>query len=440
MKILVMDFGTSSIKFSILDETFEIQKTIKIPYELRIYNGDWAELDGDILLNAMIQGIRNLGDQLDEIELIGFDNFSPSLIFMDMEGNPLCPLFAHLDRRSKKQTQNILDDMGKEKFQSITGILPFTGGASITSVLWVKENMEEVFKKAFHIGHLNTFIYKKLTGMWLIDPVNASMTGIYETITRQGWSKEICKTFGIPLSLLPEIKEAGTIAGNLRNDVAALCGLKAGIPVALGSNDAATAQIGAQNTKSGDILNISGSSEMISILTELPYINDLYYLRCAATPELWQIYATTTGGFAIDWFRKEFYRDMDERTFFNREFPRVINEYLDKTSVTFLPYLMGDRQSITPKKAAFKEITLETKREDLLAAIVLGIHDPIKKVIETTESFLKLGKTIKVTGGMIDGSILRAKEKLFAKYLFKFVPDCPVIGSAILAMNGLNSI
>lgn len=439
MKILVMDFGTSSIKLSILGEKYETLKTTKVPYELRIYNGDWAELDGTVLLKAMIDGIRNFGDLLDGIDLIGFDNFSPSMAFMDSDGNPICPIFTHLDRRSKKQTQDILAIMGKEKFQSITGIQPFTGGASITSVLWTKENREEIFRKTCRLGHINTFIYKKLTGIWLTDPVNASMTGIYETITRHGWSQEICGTFGIPTNLLPEITEAGTVAGSLCKEAAILCGLKEGIPVALGTNDAATAQVGAGNTKAGAILNISGSSEMISVLTASPRIDDRYYLRCAATPGLWQIYATTAGGFALDWFRKEFYRDIDEKEFFALEFPRVIDEFLDKTLVRFLPYLMGDRQSLTSKKGAFTELTLETKREELLAAILLGIHEPIKMVIEAAETFMKPERMIKLTGGMIDTSFLRAKQRLFKNYQFEIIPDCPIVGSAILAMNGLNS-
>ena len=138
--------------------------------------------------------------------------------------------------------------------------------------------------------------------------------------------------------------EAGTVAGNLKPKVAEACGLKAGIPVALGGNDAATAQVGAGNTKSGEILNISGSSEMVSILSDTPKVNDKYYLRCSATPGLWQIFAITASGFALDWFREEFYKDMDARTFFDKEMPDVIAHNLNTTEVGFLPYIAGDRQ------------------------------------------------------------------------------------------------
>jgi sugar (pentulose or hexulose) kinase len=263
------------------------------------------------------------------------------------------------------------------------------------------------------------------------------MTGMYETISGKGWSREICEAFGIPRDMLPEVQNAGTICGGLSRETAELCGLKPGIPVALGSNDAATAQVGAGNTQAGGMLNISGSSEMISVLTDTPRIDDRYYLRCSATPGLWQIFATTASGFAIDWFQKEFYRDMDNDEFFKREFPRVVEEYLDTSTVEFLPYIAGDRQSLTPKKAAFTGITLETKREDLLAAILLGIHEPIKDVLSICETFMSLEKKIKLTGGMIDAAFLRVKERLFPAYQFEIIPDCPVIGSGRLALEGL---
>jgi sugar (pentulose or hexulose) kinase len=209
--------------------------------------------------------------------------------------------------------------------------------------------------------------------------------------------------------------------------------------VALGTNDAASAQVGAGNTKPGDILNISGSSEMISILSNRPRIDDRYYLRCSATPGLWQIYATTASGFALDWFRREFYRDMDDKRFFEEEFPRVVDSFLETGTLEFLPYIAGDRQSLTPKKAAFTGITLETKREDFLAAILIGIHEPIKDVIEICRTFMPLDKTIKLTGGMINDSFLRVKERLFSSYQLKIIPDCPAIGSAKIALKELNN-
>lgn len=437
MHILSVDFGTSSVKLSVVDDQLNILDSAKVSYQIRVTNGDWIELDGDVVFDAMLEGIRKLSKYADSIELIGFDTFSPSMTFMALDGNALHPILTHLDRRSKEQTQEILRVMGKEKFQSITGIQPFTGGASITSALWMKEKRPDVFVPACKIGHLNTYIYKRLTGVFATDPTNASMTGMYNTVTGAGWSEEICNTFGIPMKKLPPIYEAGSVLGGLKPEVANKCGLRAWIPVALGGNDAATAQVGAGNTSSGEILNISGSSEMVSILSDTPMVNDKYYLRCSATPGLWQIFAITASGFAIDWFREEFYKDMDARTFFDKEMPDVIANNLNTTEVGFLPYIAGDRQSLEPKRGAFTGLTLQATRKDFLAAIFLGIHEPIKQTIALADEFLKLNKTIKLTGGMVDDAFLSIKHKLFPGYDFKVKPDCPVLGNVILALKGL---
>lgn len=437
MNILSVDFGTSSVKLSVVDEQLNILDSAKVSYQIRVTNGDWIELDGDVVFDAMLEGIRKLSAYAGSIGVIGFDTFSPSMTFMDEDGNALHPVLTHLDRRSKAQTQEILQVMGKDAFQKITGIQPFTGGASVTSVLWMKENRPDVFSRAYRLGHLNTYIYKRLTGVFATDPTNASMTGMYNTVTGNGWSKEICSTFGIPMEKLPEIVETGTILGGLKKEVADACGLKEGTPVAFGGNDAATAQIGAGNRRSGEILNISGSSEMVSILSDTPKVNDKYYLRCSATPGLWQIFAITASGFAIDWFREEFYKDMDARTFFDKEMPDVIAHNLNTTEVGFLPYLAGDRQSLEPKRGAFTGLTLQATRKDFLAAIFLGIHEPILQTIRLAEEFLTLDKTIKLTGGMVDDAFLSIKHKLFPDYRFQVKLDCPVLGNAVLAMEGL---
>jgi sugar (pentulose or hexulose) kinase len=441
MTILSLDFGTSSVKLALLQEAggcFEILGTAKETYQIRVLHEDWVELDGEDVYGAMIRGIRNVtGDAGSTVDLITYDVFSPSLLFMDGAGDPLYPILTHLDRRSKEQTTEILDKMGGDRFLEITGIQPFTGGASITSAMWIRKHRNDVFSRAERMGHLNTYIYKKLTNVWASDPVNASQMGLYQTVTGTGWSREIAECFGIPLALLPEIRPAGAAGGSLSTEAGRLCGLKAGIPVALGTNDAATAQIGAGNSTAGAILNISGSSEMISILTDAPRVDKRYYLRCSASAGLWQIYATTAGGFALDWFRREFYRDMEERAFFEGELPKIAELCSAKIGgVEFLPYLSGDRQSIVPKKGAFTGLTLETRREDLLAALLRGMHDPIRQVLSICEDFVPLEKNIKVTGGMIDRSLLKIKEQIFPGYRFEAKGECMILGSAILALEG----
>lgn len=440
MYILSVDFGTSSVKAAVLDENMTVLASAKYPYEFNVYDSDKVELDTDVVFRAFVLCTVKLGEYMRKVEVIGFDTFSPSPVFMDAGGKALYPVITHLDRRSRKQTKEIVKLMGEDHFQEITGILPFTGGASVTSMMWMKEMEPGIFNNAYKIGHFNTYIYKKLTGVWATEHVNASMTGLYDTVKNGSWSEEICKNFGIPEAKLPEIMQAGGIYGKLCKEIADITGLREGIPVALGSNDAATAQIGAGNSRVGDILDISGSSEMVSILTDKPVVNKKYYLRKAITPGQWQIFAITIGGFAIDWFRKEFYREMDPDRFYNEYLVDVIKNRLKKTTARFLPYLAGDRQSLKKKRGVFSGLTFETGREDMLISILYGTHDPIVETINIASNFLNLNKKIKITGGLTGNEYIEIKKKIFKGYEFEIVDDCPIRGNAKLALEGLGKL
>lgn len=439
MNILSIDFGTTSVKLSILDENLAILATAKEPYAMHVLNGDWVEMDAAEILGAMVRGIGQLSAFAGTVGVIAYDAFSPSVVFMDADGEPLRPLITHLDRRSRRQTQDILDRMGAERFQAITGIQPFTGGASITTVLWVMENEPEIFRRTVKFGHLVTFIHRFLTGDWITDPTNASMTGLYQTTQWSTWSPEILETFGIPLEKLPDIAVSGTVAGTLTERAAGLCGLKPGIPVAVGSHDTTVAHVAAGNKQPGDILVVSGSNEMLSVLTDRPIVDARYYLRNAIKPGQWQVFAITASGIAIDWFRKECYRDMDESAFFATEVPRAITENVGRTDVRFLPYLAGDRQSLAPKKGGFSGITLASTRRDLLAAILTGIHEPVVETLRLCGERIALGRTIKLTGGMVTPEFVQLKQKLLPGFEFEIKPDGPIIANAMLALKGLEN-
>lgn len=261
--------------------------------------------------------------------------------------------------------------------------------------------------------------------------------GLFETVKSQNWSKDICNTFDININKLPDIMYAGTIAGNLCKEVANLTGLREGIPVALGSNDAATAHIGADNFNAGDVLDISGSSEILTILTDKPIMNKKYYLRNAVTPGLWQIFAISTGGFAVEWFRQEFCKDMDKDEFYKKYIVEIVQN-IKKTTVEFLPYLAGDRHSLEKKRGGFTGLTLDTRREDMLMSILIGMHNPIIETFDLASKFLNLNKTIKLTGGLTGEAYIQLKKMLFKGYNFKIVQDCPLIGNAKLALKALN--
>jgi xylulokinase len=437
MYILSLDFGTSSLKLSIVDEKLNLIKSVKKGYEFRVFDTDKVELSSEDVFNAFIEGTKEIEEYVNDIAAVAYDVFSPSVVFMDKSGKVLHPIITHLDRRSRTQSKEIVKEMGANNFQKITGTFPFTGGASITTIMWVKENMPEIYNNAFKIGHLNTFIHFKLTKKWVTDYVNATMTAMYETITCNGWSKDITSTFGINIGKLPDVFQAGVIEGTLCKEISQLTNLREGIPVIVGSNDCAVSHIGAGNDNSGDILNTAGSNEILSILTDKPITNKEYYLRKAVNKDKWQIFCITTGGFAIEWFRKNFYEAMDVNEFYNQYLVDVIGNRMDPGTVKFLPYLAGDRQSLMKKRGGFHGLTLGSTKEEMLVSLLYGTHDPLLKTLEIAKKSIQLNNTIKVTGGLANDSYSQLKKVLFKKYNMEVVDDCTIIGNAKLALEAI---
>lgn len=435
MKILSLDFGTSSLKLAVLDEQMQILATASQPYQYRIYDVDKVEMDPDLLLGALRSGMRALSALTREIELVAFCTFSPSGVYMDDQFQLIYPIITHLDRRAKPQSKRIVDEFGAEAFQAITGILPFVGGASVTTLKWMLENMPDIMKSVKTYAHLPSWLYARMTGVLVTDPVNASMTGMYETVSSAGWSKEILGALGIDPALLPEIHPAGSVLGQLKKEFADLCGLRQGISVALGSNDIASALVGADCIESGMALNVCGSSEMISVLTHIPATHPRYYLRKSAIEGLWQCYSTMVGGFGLDWFYRQLCREMSEETFYQIYLPACIRRCEQESTIYCEPYFAGDRQSLSLKRGAFCGLTLESTREEMLIALLKGMNLHMLETLEAIPKEVPISSEISITGGMVRPEIIDMKQKMFGDKRFLPKENCTLIGNARLALS-----
>ena len=427
MKILAADFGTSSVKLGVYTrEMIEIVSTnVGYKYES---DGTTAQIDPEVIYSAFIKGCHNLGDILKTVDILAFCAFSPSLIAMDIDGNAVYPCIVHLDRRSYKQSRYALNQLPKETFIEINGNLPFAGGISSTSILWIKQEQPELFKKTYMLGHLSTFLHKRFVGKFIIDLTNASFTGLFETFTKKGWSPVITDALGIDRRLLPELRPSLSIAGELRGEVAEAAGLKNGLPVLVGANDSTSAAYGAGAFHNGDITNISGSSEIMVMTTDKPVPHAKYYSRVSVEEDKWIHLAITVGGFALEWFKKEFCREMSDEFFYGNYLKETVSEGIKKDKVRFLPHLSGDRHSLVRKRGAFSGLTMETTREDMLRALLTGTFDPILTALDIIKKSTKLNTNIYWTGAMISEEYQRFKEQVFHGYHFIPCKNCSSLG------------
>jgi sugar (pentulose or hexulose) kinase len=131
-------------------------------------------MDAEKFWESLVEACAGL-NRKSGVKAIVFSTLCLSPLPNDADGNPLHPIILHLDRRSYHQAKWALEQVGEETFLQIAGNLPVPGGISLTSLLWIKENIPEIYaRRDVCFGHAATFFMKRLAGCFLIDPSNAS--------------------------------------------------------------------------------------------------------------------------------------------------------------------------------------------------------------------------------------------------------------------------
>jgi sugar (pentulose or hexulose) kinase len=435
--ILAIDVGTQSLRACIIDPEFSELERQQVPYTPRVISRDKVEIDAEILWDALVQACSKLKHR-DRVKVITFSTLCPSLLPMDVNGNPLRPIILHLDRRSYKQALWALKKVGEENFLNIAGNLPIPGGISVTSLLWIRDHEPEIYsKKDVCFGHAVTFFIKRLTDRFLIDPSNASFTGLYDTVGYGDWDERLYDPLEIDREKLPEVLMSTAVAGELIAEASQALALPKNIPVNIGANDTTCATVGAGVTEAGDIMNTSGTVEILALCLDKPIVSRNHLLRTHAYPGRWLAMRTVgAGGASLEWFRNNFCKEMTKAIFYEEYLKEVLTP--DKApEARFYPYLTGDRHRIKRKSGAFTRMTLNTNRDDLLLALAHGIISfQIESVSEWKKSVALSDEIYHVGGGASD-AYTGYKQSMLKEFRFVQLGETTLAGAAKLAMAAL---
>src|SRR4029079_16233728 len=163
-------------------------------------------------------------------------------------GQPICNAIVWQDRR----TANICDRLRARKMDRMirrkTGLV-IDAYFSATKVQWILENVKGAKARAkageLAFGTVDSWLVWNLTGgkVHVTDASNASRTMLYD-ISKGDWDDELLKLFGVPRSMLPEVRSSSEVYG-----VTNLLGTP--IPIAGIAGDQQAALFGQACTKAG---------------------------------------------------------------------------------------------------------------------------------------------------------------------------------------------
>lgn len=444
MRILSVDVGTTSMKMGVFDEaegSVALVRPFSREYPVNTYNdGLFSDIEPEKWQQAFVAGCKDLGDLLATVDVIALSGTTPGFTAMDEEGRPLYPAILMLDQRSRQQAQHIIDVVGMETLLAETANMPVAGGCSLASLLWIQDNLPEVYANTAVFGHSNTFIAKWLTGTFAIDPSSASLTGLYNTVRNGGrWNGEIAAAFGISPERLPRILPSHGSPGRLRTELASELGLTREPPVVIGGNDAVLAAYSLGIEEPGEVMNINGTCEITLVCLPMCYPSPSYNIRCHAVPGRWlTLYVMNALGVAYEWFRRLFCGEMSSEAFYGVFMPGAIDLWLERESgVTYIPYLMGSRYSQQPLRAEFLGLTQETSREEMMAALVRGLCQYQREHLKEIALEVPLADEIRITGGALNPSLIRAKARWMRSCRYVFEEQSSLKGAALLGRKHL---
>jgi xylulokinase len=369
MNVLALDCGSSSVIAGVLNGHPVSGNEPRTFFKTKV-SGPRVEVDSREIVNALRSSIGKLGEKARKVDLIALAVMSPAWVAMDARGNALTPIITHQDRRSVEEARALEQRVGKKRHLKLAGNRPYPGGISSTTWAWYQRNQPEILKKADLVGHLNTFLHRRMTGTRVTDPSNASFTGLYRTVELGGWSEELCDAVGARLSQLPEIHDGDQVGGKITAAAAKEFGLTQGTPMLVSVVDGSAGMLMA-GAKVGQLFNVTGSTDVLALCTDKPRPREGVLTRALGVGRSWLTVCTLAAvASTLYWARSQFFSEMPIEDF-RKEMVRLAGKGIKASgTVRFEPYMAGDRTSVEQRQGAFTGLTLATTREQMLSAII----------------------------------------------------------------------
>ncbi len=261
-RLLAIDQGTTSTRAIVFDTRGEILTVQQREFAQHFPADGWVEHDPEEIwestvevCNAALAAVPGGGST---ISGIGITNQRETTVLWDRRtGEPVHRAIVWQDRRTAESCRRLRRDGHEDLVRERTGLLldPYF---SATKLAWLLDHVEDARARAergeLAFGTIDTWLIWKLTGgrVHATDATNASRTLLFD-IHRQCWDADLLKLFGVPESLLPEVRDSAADYG------AATDGLDAELPIAGVAGDQQAALVGQACFRPGMVKSTYGT-------------------------------------------------------------------------------------------------------------------------------------------------------------------------------------
>jgi len=219
---LAIDQGTTSSRAIVFRADMTIAAIAQEELPQHYPAPGWVEHDADDIWRTVLSTARSAltkaGLQARQIAGIGITNQRETTLIWDRAtGRPIHRAIVWQDRRTSDVCRRLKDAGHEPRVSDATGLLldPYFSG---TKIGWLLDNVPGARERAergeLAFGTIDSFLLWRLTGgrVHASDATNAARTLLFN-IHRNEWDVEICELLGVPMSLLPEVRDCATDFG-----------------------------------------------------------------------------------------------------------------------------------------------------------------------------------------------------------------------------------
>ena len=312
--ILALDEGTTSTRAILFDRRGNIVSSSQKEFSQRYPKAGWVEHDaGEIYASqyaVMAEAVVSAGIDPEEIAAIGITNQRETTVVWDKNtGRPIHNAIVWQCRRTLDFCERLKSEGYEELIREKTG-LPIDAYFSGSKIRWLLDHVEGARAAAERgdllFGTMDSWLIWNLTKgkVHATDLTNASRTMLFN-IHKREWDDELLRLFGIPPSMLPEVRMSADDYGSVN-----LMG--ADIPICGVAGDQQAALFGQACFREGDAKNTYGTGCFLLMNTGTrPCPNDQGLIVTLAatekgrTPEYALEGSVFVGGAVIQWVRDE---------------------------------------------------------------------------------------------------------------------------------------
>lgn len=431
--ILAIDHGTGGPKSALVSTKGEVLDWAFQEVPLHVFKDGGAEQNPDDWWNAIIKTAKKVIDNghVPVEDIVGVCNTSQwsGTIPLDKDGNYLHDCIIWMDTRGAKQIEEFNKSIFQVSGYSLTKILKWikrTGGGptqsgkdSIAHILWLKDEMPDIYNQTSVFLEPQDYINYKLTGKYAASYASIHMHWITDIrdINKITYSKKLIKGLKIDPTKFPELKKSTDVLGPINSAVADELGLPKDTKVVMGAPDLHSATVGSGAVNDYETHIYIGTSDWV--LCHVPYKKTSISHNMASIPSAipgrYMIAnEQEIAGGALQFLRDKILYHKDEllKEAAVPDVYKIFDTIVEKVpagsnNLIFTPWLIGERAPVDDHtiRGGLYNLSLEMSREHIIRAVFEGVAYNIKWLFMYVEEFIQKWK-MKETPGMTKKDII----------------------------------